>query len=222
MIKDTFLTISHPTEGEYKEKGSKFLAYAFPMSHEKELDIFLSNLKEIHPKARHYCFAYKLGLDNNRFRANDDGEPSGTAGKPILGQIQSFGLTDVVIIVIRYFGGTKLGASGLIHAYKQSALEALEKAEIITKHLYVQYLLVFGYDHMGHILNILKEMDILIKDKKFESECDVIIQLRLSLENDTIHRLKAKLLNKSMEEVNEETELDFCKILKVSMNNLTS
>lgn len=212
---DSYLTINEPTEGEYKEKGSKFLAYAYPMESESDLDIFIAQLKDIHPKARHYCYAYKLGIDNNRFRANDDGEPSGTAGKPIFGQILSFSLTNVCIIVIRYFGGTKLGASGLIHAYKEAAKEALEKANIVEKFLFVRYKFAFGYDQMGHILNVLKELDIEIEDKVFEVDCSVTIQIRRSIELTTLHRVKAKLLHKSMEEVNAETEVDFCNIEKM-------
>lgn len=211
-IIDAYLTITSASEGEYKEKGSKFLAFAYPMETESDLDIYMEGLKSIHPKARHYCYAYRLGVDNNRFRANDDGEPSGTAGKPILGQLLSFGVTNVVVIVIRYFGGTKLGASGLIHAYKESARVALENADVIEKFIYAEYILHFGYDQMGHILNVLKELDIEIIEKNFEETCLVRINIRLSTKSDTIHRMKAKLLSKSMEEVNEETKIPFCKI----------
>jgi uncharacterized YigZ family protein len=192
MLTDSYQTIASPSEGEYKEKGSKFLAYAYPMDAESDLDGFMASLRDIHPKARHYCYAYKLGLDGTRFRANDDGEPSGTAGKPIYGQILSFGLTNVCIIVIRYFGGTKLGASGLIHAYKEASKAALDNAAIIEKYLYVSYQLTFGYDHMGHIMNALKDPDIEITDKVFEDHCVVNIQIRLSVENQAIHRLKAR------------------------------
>ena len=120
MIIDSYITLAEACVGEYKEKGSKFIAYGYPFDDESELEVILGELKAIHPKARHYCFAYKIGVDNNRYRTNDDGEPSGTAGKPIYGQILSNGLTNIAIVVIRYFGGTKLGASGLIHAYKEA------------------------------------------------------------------------------------------------------
>lgn len=215
MVADTYLTIENPSEGEYKEKGSKFLAYAYPMEQENELDVYMTMLKDIHPKARHYCFAYKLGLDDNRFRTNDDGEPSGTAGKPIYGQIQSFGLTNVCIIVIRYFGGTKLGAAGLIHAYRESAKNALENAHIVQKYLYVRYHLIFGYEQMGHILNVLKELDIEIEDKTFEEDCKVTIQVRLSMKQSIMHQFKAKLLHKSLEEVDAATAVEFCKVEKL-------
>ncbi|MBK9743992.1 MAG: YigZ family protein [Saprospiraceae bacterium] len=214
MLTDSYQTIASPSEGEYKEKGSKFLAYAYPMDAESDLDGFMTSLRDIHPKARHYCYAYKLGLDGTRFRANDDGEPSGTAGKPIYGQILSFGLTNVCIIVIRYFGGTKLGASGLIHAYKEASKAALDNAAIIEKYLYISYQLTFGYDHMGHIMNALKDPDIEIITKVFEDHCIVNIQIRLSVENQAIHRLKARLLNKSLEEVTSETVVDFCEMVR--------
>lgn len=214
MLTDSYQTIASPSEGEYKEKGSKFLAYAYPMDAESDLDGFIASLRDIHPKARHYCYAYKLGLDGTRFRANDDGEPSGTAGKPIYGQILSFGLTNVCIIVIRYFGGTKLGASGLIHAYKEASKAALDNAAIIEKYLYISYQLTFGYNHMGHIMNALKDPDIEITDKVFEDHCIVNIQIRLSVENQAIHRLKARLLNKSLEEVTSETVVDFCEMVR--------
>jgi len=214
MLTDSYQTIASPSEGEYKEKGSKFLAYAYPMDAESDLDGFMASLRDIHPKARHYCYAYKLGLDGTRFRANDDGEPSGTAGKPIYGQILSFGLTNVCIIVIRYFGGTKLGASGLIHAYKEASKAALDNAAIIEKYLYISYQLTFGYDHMGHIMNALKDPDIEITDKVFEDHCVVNIQIRLSVENQAIHRLKAHLLNKSLEEVTSQTVVDFCEMVR--------
>ncbi len=213
---DSFLTINAPSEGEYKEKGSKFLAYAYPMSNESDLENFISTLKDTHPKARHHCYAYKIGMDNNRFRTNDDGEPSGTAGKPILGQIQSFRLTNVCIIVIRYFGGTKLGASGLIHAYKEAARYSLENAELVEKFLFVTYHLEFGYEDMGHILNVIKDLDIEISEKVFDANCEVKIQLRLSEEYTTMLQLKARLLYKSLEEVNYETVIPFCKVNKLS------
>jgi uncharacterized YigZ family protein len=212
ILRDSFLTITGPTEGIYKEKGSKFLAYAYPIENENELDFYLELLHDEHPKARHYCYAYKLGMDQNRYRANDDGEPSGTAGKPILGQILSYELTNVLIIVVRYFGGTKLGASGLIQAYKEAAKEALQAAIIIEKYISVSYILKFDYEHMGHVMNVLKETDAEITDKSFDDACRVHMSVRQSQEKQMLHRIKAKLLQKSMEEVNAETVVDFCSI----------
>lgn len=210
ILKDAYLTIADQSVGEYKEKGSKFLAYAYPIEDESELDFFLELLHDEHPKARHYCYAYKLGMDQNRYRANDDGEPSGTAGKPILGQILSYELTNVLIVVVRYFGGTKLGASGLIQAYKEAAKEALQAATIIEKYISVTYTLQFDYEHMGHVMNVLKETDAEITHKSFEDTCKVHISIRQSQENHMLHRIKAKLLQKSMEEVSAETVVDFC------------
>jgi uncharacterized YigZ family protein len=212
ILKDAYLTIADASEGEYKEKGSKFLAYAYPIEDESELDLYLSLLHDEHPKARHFCYAYKLGMDQNRYRANDDGEPSGTAGKPILGQILSFELTNVLIVVVRYFGGTKLGASGLIQAYKEAAKEALQAATIIEKFISVTYILTFEYEHMGHVMNVLKETNAEISYKSFEDTCLVHISVRQSMEKQLMHRIKAKLLQKSMEEVHVDTEVDFCKI----------
>lgn len=214
MIKDSFFTIEAPEKGEYKEKGSKFLAYAFPFSIETELEPILEKIKDEHPKARHYCYAYRIGLDMNKFRANDDGEPSGTAGKPILGQIQSFNITNVVIVVVRYFGGTKLGASGLIHAYKTAAKEALDNANIVENFIYTQYLFNFGYDHMGHILSVIKENNIDIIHKTFETDCQLTVGIRLSEEAEKLIDIKAGILNITKEEASLIDEIPFCIIQK--------
>lgn len=216
MFIDNYLTIQDSSEGEYKEKGSKFLAYAYPIHSEKDLDACMDLTKDIHPKARHYCYAYKLGMDGNRFRINDDGEPSGTAGKPIYGQILSHQLTDICIIVVRYFGGTKLGATGLIHAYKEAAREALSTAQIFEKYLFDHFKFNFGYDQMGHIMNVLKEENVEITEKTFDLNCEVKIALKMSQSKATLLRIKAKLLDKSLEEVHEETIVDFCKITKTT------
>ncbi len=214
MIQDSFFTIEWPEKGEYKEKGSKFLAFAFPFSKETELEGILEKIKDEHPKARHYCYAYRIGLDMNKFRTNDDGEPSGTAGKPILGQIQSFNITNIIIVVVRYFGGTKLGASGLINAYKTVAKDALDNARIIEKFIYAQYQLNFGYDHMGHILSVIKENNIEITNKLFETDCHLSIEIRLSEEAEKLVNIKAGILNISKEEATLITEIPFCSIQK--------
>ncbi len=212
MIIDSFLTIQLPVEGEYKEKGSKFLAYAFSMKEEDELAVVLQELKNIHPKARHLCYAYRLGVTQDRYRMNDDGEPSGTAGKPIYGQILSFGLTNIIVVVVRYFGGTKLGASGLIHAYKEAVQDALSKAEMGTEYIYEKYLITFSYENMGHIMNCIKECDIDILNKDFSELCSVKIGIRLSTVNEKLMNLKAKILCKNIEEINEDTKIEFCKM----------
>ncbi len=212
MILDNFLTINAPSEGEYKEKGSKFLAYTYPFSNDEQLPLILQEIRTKHPKARHFCYAYKLGLDNDNYRINDDGEPSGTAGKPIYGQILSHELTNVLVVVVRYFGGTKLGASGLIHAYKEAAKDALNQAEIVTKYLFKYYTLEFSYEHMGHIMNAIKECNIEILDKNFADDCQIKIGLRLSEIHKKLLELKARILQISEEEITWEAAIDFCKI----------
>lgn len=214
-ILDTYHTIDEPAYGEYKEKGSKFLAFVYPMDEEESMQEYLNIARAEHHKARHFCYAYQIGLTGDRYRINDDGEPSGTAGKPILGQILSFGLTNVAIIVIRYFGGTKLGVSGLIQAYREAAKAALETAHIVEKYISSVYRLQFNYDQMGHVLNVLKDLNADILNKSFDTSCEVTISVRQSVETHTLHQLIARLLNKSMEEVSTETCVDFCTIEKI-------
>ena len=215
-MNDSFLTLEEPAYGEYKEKGSKFLAYCYPFSHEDDLQVVLSVIKSEHPKASHYCFAYKIGIDNNRFRSNDDGEPSGTAGKPILGQILSYNLTDILIVVVRYFGGTKLGASGLIHAYRQAAIEGLANASVIEKFMTTKYVLKFTYEHMGSIMSSLKTNQINILEKSFDSQCFVKIEIRNSEATKKIILLKSHLLGISTDQVAEDTEVEYCSIMRVN------
>lgn len=155
---DSYFSIETSSVGEYKEKGSKFLSYAFPMEKETELLQRLAEIKTEHPKARHYCFAYRLGIDGHAFRMNDDGEPSGTAGKPIYGQILSHELSDVLVVVVRYFGGTKLGASGLIQAYKAAASDALDKAGRLEKILKKTFRIYFPLSQTGHVYNVVKSL----------------------------------------------------------------
>jgi len=214
VIVDQFLTIKNTSEGEYKEKGSKFIGYCYPFIAEEFLDTILAEIKSIHPKARHYCYAYKIGLDENRYRTNDDGEPSGTAGKPIFGQILSHNLTNILIVVVRYFGGTKLGASGLIHAYRESAFASLQNAEIITDTISKIFSLTFGYEKMGLILATLKDLDMEILEKEFDTNCLVTIQIRLSEIKQKFTTFKAILLDKSIEEIEDDTIVDFCQIVE--------
>ena len=157
MTPDFYNTIEKPATAEFKDRGSKFLAYAYPVQSIEEFKIRLADLKKEHPKAVHHCFAYRLGTDKNNFRVSDDGEPSGTAGRPILGQIDSKELTNVVIIVVRYFGGTLLGVPGLINAYKTSASMVLQTAVIIQKPVYINYRLEFNYELMNDVMRIIKQ-----------------------------------------------------------------
>ncbi len=156
-MKDTYTTIKGGSTGEFKDRGSKFLAYAYPVYSTEEIKACMEEVKKLHPKARHHCFAWRLGTDGTQFRANDDGEPSSSAGRPILGQIDSFGLTNVIAIVVRYFGGTKLGVPGLINAYKLSTKEAFEQAETIDKTVDNVYRLDFSYEIMSDVMNAVKK-----------------------------------------------------------------
>ncbi|MEM6724853.1 MAG: YigZ family protein [Bacteroidota bacterium] len=164
---DVYQTIAAPSEGFYKDRGSRFLAFAYAVYSESDIKDCLEHLRKEHKKARHHCYAWRLGLDKNNYRANDDGEPSGTAGKPILGQIDSFGTTNLLIVVIRYFGGTKLGTSGLINAYKLAARDALEQAEIIQKTQDEIHRIVFDYSIMSEVMTLVKSnphLEILVQD----------------------------------------------------------
>lgn len=199
-MEDKYFTIAVPATAEFKDRASKFLAYAYPVRTSEEFLFYLEQLRKEHFKANHHCYAFRLGLDNNQFRANDDGEPGGTAGRPILGQIDSFGLTDTGIIVVRYFGGTKLGTSGLINAYKTSAMMVLEAAEIIEKRAEDVYLLTFEYHLMSQVMNAVKKLDILIVSQNFEEIAKVEIALGKSEVNDMLVRLKAHIQDVSLEE----------------------
>lgn len=173
----TYKTISSPSEAILSEKNSKFLGFAFPVEEEENIKVQLQKLKELHRKANHHCFAFRLGLDNNLYRANDDGEPSGSAGRPILGQIDSFELTNVLVVVVRYFGGTKLGVSGLISAYKKSAQFALENATIITKELEDLVTIHCAYTEVNDVMNYLKRMNIENWEEKYNEQCHLTVKI---------------------------------------------
>ena len=179
-MEDTYKTISRPSEGIFKDKGSKFIAFAYPVSSEEEIKEIVQSLKKEHHAARHHCYAWRLGSEKLLFRANDDGEPSSTAGKPILGQIQSFDLTDILIVVVRYFGGTLLGVSGLINAYKSAAFEAINQAEIITKLVEKKILVEFGYDVMNEVMKVFKDEKLTQIDPTFDLKCQIKTTIRLS------------------------------------------
>ena len=182
----------------YKEKGSKFIGYAYPILTHDDINVFIEDLKKEHPKARHHCFAWRLGIDKNQFRASDDGEPSGTAGKPILGQIDSKELTNVLIVVVRYFGGTLLGASGLITAYRASAKDALDNAKIITRIISAYYLLKFEYPIMNQLMEKLKKDNIQMIEKIFDEHCSIKISVKES-EVFKLDQLKETFENLSIE-----------------------
>lgn len=217
-IKDTYQILAAESYGEYKEKGSKFLAYAYPVTSVDDVAMSLELVRDIHPKARHFCYAYRIGMDGELYRSNDDGEPSGTAGKPILGQLLSHDLSDTLVVVVRYFGGTKLGASGLIHAYRTGADEALKVGLKKNKILADIYRLTFQYAEMGHVLNVVKGLDLNIVTKLFEAEPYIEIEVPKSKIDESLVRLKAHLLNISTEQITEKTEVPFCDISFVSDN----
>src|SRR6266487_2663343 len=169
--RDFYYTIEAPGQAEYKDRRSKFLAFTFSILDTNDFKQHLAKLKEEHPKAAHYCFAYRLGIDGNNFRSSDDGEPSGTAGKPILGQIDSKQLTNIAVIVVRYFGGTLLGVPGLINAYKTAAAFALQTTPIIQKAIEINYQLEFDYTRMNEVMMIIKKHNCSILSKKLELFC---------------------------------------------------
>lgn len=180
MQTDSFKTIKYPTEGLFKEKGSKFLAYAWPVQNEDEINEHVEAIKKKHHDARHHCFAWELGVDGMNFRMNDDGEPSGTAGKPILGQIHSHGVTNVLVVVVRYFGGVKLGTGGLIQAYKAATADALDKAEILECTVDKSFSIRFAYDMMNPVMRVVDEEGLDVKDQLFEADCRLTLSVRES------------------------------------------
>ena len=177
-MEDVYKTIKEPAEGLYKEKGSRFIALAYPVENEDEIKTIVACLKEQYYDARHHCFAWRLGVAKTCFRANDDGEPSSTAGKPILGQIQSQDLTNILIVVVRYFGGTKLGVSGLINAYREAATDVLRNAVVIEKTVDERLRIRFSYLVMNDIMKIVKEEGPEILERHFELECEMLLSIR--------------------------------------------
>lgn len=180
-ISDTYFTIAAPAVGLFKDKASKFHGYAFPMETEDDLKYYLDEVKKEHPKARHYCFAYRLGTDDLIFRANDDGEPSGSAGKPILNVLLSQNLRDVLVIVVRYFGGTLLGVPGLINAYKMATIEALHEATLEERIITDKIVVSFEMQHMNEVMRIVKKYDLAIFAQDYQEKYILTIEVRLSL-----------------------------------------
>lgn len=179
MIEDVYKTIEKPSlETLFKEKSSKFFGYAFPISTEEDVKIILENLKKKHHTANHFCFAYQLGFLEKRFRVSDDGEPSNSAGMPIYGQIQAFDVTNILVVSVRYFGGTKLGVGGLMSAYKISAQLTLEVSEIVEKTIHEQFKISFNYDLMNKVSRIIKQYDVQVSHQKLEVSCEYTISVR--------------------------------------------
>ncbi len=177
--KDTYKTIAAASEEVlYKEKNSKFFGYAFPVTTEEEIKEILERLRKEHFSARHWCYAYQIGTEKIQYRANDDGEPNNSAGMPIYGQIQSFEVTNVLVVVVRYFGGVKLGVGGLISAYKITAQMALENSEIVERTINKHFIISFGYANMNKVMRIIKEKNLQIVSQKMEMDCEIEISIR--------------------------------------------
>lgn len=187
---EEYKTIQKKTFSFFKEKGSRFYSIAIPVLSEEEITENLIDVKKEFKDARHYCYAYKLGADGNKYRYNDDGEPNNTAGKPIYGQLNSFDITNVLVIVVRYFGGTKLGVGGLIQAYKEGAKSVLECAKIITKDVVEIISIKFKYEDLNFIMGLIKTFNLNIVNQKFDLKCFIIIEIPLKIKNKVILKLK--------------------------------
>ncbi len=190
MFSDKYKEIKSATTGVYKEKGSKFIAYSFPVHSEENVKEKLEEVKKLEHSARHHCYAYILKTDKSAQRANDDGEPSSTAGKPILGQILSNDLTNILIVVVRYFGGVKLGVPGLIRSYKTAALDAISNSEIITKIIKEQFAVSFKYPQMNEVMRLVKEYNLEVVNTDFQIECNLIFVVAKSKSEEVVKTFK--------------------------------
>lgn len=186
---DTFITIASVSEGMYKNKGSKFLAFAYPVSSTDEVKEKVGFLRKKYFDARHHCYAYRLGLHGESYRTHDDGEPVNSAGKPILGQLVANGLTDVLVVVVRYFGGVLLGVGGLVQAYKQATANALAKAQKISGTVSDIFVFRFGYSDMDSVLKVIKDMNLEYYEQKFDLCCSMKVKIRAGLSQQIIQRL---------------------------------
>jgi len=173
---DLYRTIETPAEGIYKEKGSKFLAFVYPVCDEDSIKALLTSIQKRYHDARHHCYAWRLEPEKTHYRVNDDGEPSGSAGKPIFGQIVSRDLTDLLLVVVRYFGGTKLGVGGLIQAYRSAASDALDNSKIIENKVFDLLKLEFGYEQMNTVMKVIKDMQLDFEDQKFDLDCSLFLK----------------------------------------------
>ena len=188
---DSYKSIAAPSEGLFKDNGSRFIALAYPVETEAEVKEIVASLRKEYHDARHHCYAYRLGYKADVFRSSDDGEPSGSAGRPILGQIDSVGLSDVLVVVVRYFGGIKLGIPGLIRAYKTSTADALGNAVIVTKIATQRFLVEFEYLSMNSVMKVLKDLDLQPRSQDFGESCSLEVAVRLS----SLQIFKEKLQN---------------------------
>ena len=189
QIQDSYKSIAAEAKGLFKDNGSRFIAHAYPVETEEEVKEIVASLKKEYYDARHHVYAYRLGYKGDRFRANDDGEPSGSSGRPVLGQIDSNGLSDILVVVVRYFGGIKLGIPGLIRAYKTSTADALANAQIVEKIASKVYRLHFGYMSMNGVMKVLKDMGLEQKNQSFDMECSIDTTVRLSAVDTFLERI---------------------------------
>ena len=189
-IKDTYKSIAGPSEGLFKDQGSRFIALAYPVESEEEVKALLEKARKEYHDARHHCVAYRIGHTGSVWRASDDGEPAGSAGRPILGQIDSAGLSDVAVIVVRYFGGIKLGIPGLIRAYKESTKDALDNAQIIEKIAGAWLAINFDYAQMPEVMKVVKDLGLPTRAQNFAERCSMEVRVRLSLREDFLERTK--------------------------------
>lgn len=187
-LNDTYRSIKKASEGLFKDNGSRFIALAYPVESEAEVKEIVASLKKEYHDARHHCYAYRIGLKGDVWRANDDGEPSGSAGRPILGQIDSAGLSDILVVVVRYFGGIKLGIPGLIRAYKSSTADALEAAEPVEKIAGDWLRLDFPYDKLPSVMKMVKDMELPQRNQCFEMDCSMELFVRLAQKDDFLER----------------------------------
>ena len=190
LFDDTYLTIEKPSEGIFRDRGSKFLAYAYPIASEQDIKQIVSGLKQKHPKANHHCYAMRLSTDRSVFRINDDGEPSGTAGRPILNVLLSRNVTNIIVVVVRYFGGTLLGVPGLINAYKTAAELALNETKVIERTVNDVYAVSFDYLQMNEVMRIIKDEGLEVLEQQFDNSCSVRISIRKMQVNPVLARLQ--------------------------------
>ena len=190
LFEDTYKTIEEPSEGIFRDKGSKFIAYAYPFRNETLLKDIIAELKSLHPKARHHCWAYRISPDRSVFRINDDGEPSGTAGRPILNALLSADVTNILVVVVRYFGGTLLGVPGLINAYKTATQEALQQAVIVERTVNDIYELQYDYIQMNDVMKVLKDADLKVFNQEFDTACKLQIEIRKLQVNEVLGKLE--------------------------------
>jgi len=208
IVTDEYIILTEGAEGEYREKGSKFIGYSFIMNELEELDELIAPLRKLHPKARHFCYAYRLSPKSDLHRANDDGEPRGTAGLPIFNQIQSKECFNTLVVVVRYFGGTKLGAAGLIRAYKAAAEDALQNSEFKVKYDSVACDITYDYRYSGNLLDLLKSLEIEIIEHSYGLPPKMTVLLRHSIYEHQIKQIKSYMLSRPIEDITDETEVD--------------